>query len=96
MLTSWDLELGTHVNWPLHNKTCVAQENNDEACINKSITLFKSITMLCGNDIIIQNILHIQTECGEYSTKECQSHINIVMELNNVMSWISKLDINVC
>jgi hypothetical protein len=30
------------------------------------ITLFKSIIILCGTDIILWNISHIQTECGEY------------------------------
>ena len=39
-----------------------------------SITLFRSITMLCGTDNILWNILHIQTECGESSAKYCQSH----------------------
>ena len=30
------------------------------------ITLFRTVTMLCGTDNILQNILHILTECGEY------------------------------
>ena len=29
------------------------------------ITLFKSITMLCGVDGILQNIPHIHSECGD-------------------------------
>jgi hypothetical protein len=33
-----------------------------------SITLFKSITIFCGTDNILQNISHIETECEEYST----------------------------
>ena len=32
------------------------------------ITLLRSITTLCGIDIILQNIIHIQFVCGEYST----------------------------
>ena len=38
------------------------------------IILFRSITMFCGIDSILQNILHIQTKCEEYSTNYCQSH----------------------
>ena len=33
-----------------------------------NITLFSIVTMLCGTDNIIQNILHIHFEYGEYST----------------------------
>ena len=32
-----------------------------------AITLFSSITVLCGIDSILRNIPHIQIECGEYS-----------------------------
>ena len=38
------------------------------------ITLFRSMTMFCGIDIIMWNISHIQTKCGEYFAKYCQSH----------------------
>ena len=38
-----------------------------------NITLFRSITMLCGTDNIIWNILHIQFECGEFSIEYFQS-----------------------
>jgi hypothetical protein len=31
------------------------------------ITLFLSITMFCGIDIIIRNIPHIHSKCEEYS-----------------------------
>ena len=36
--------------------------------------LFKSITMLCGSDNILQNIPHIKIECDEYRAKYYQSH----------------------
>ena len=42
------------------------------------ITLFKSITMLCGTDNIIRNIPCIQIGCKEYSTKVCQSHVTML------------------
>ena len=38
--------------------------------------------MFGGTNNIIQNILHIQFECEEYSTA---FPLNIVMDLNNVM-----------
>ena len=31
--------------------------------------LFRAITMFCRADIIMQNIPHIQSECGEYSVR---------------------------
>ena len=33
------------------------------------IILFRFIIMLCGTDIILQNIPHIQSKCGEYFIK---------------------------
>ena len=41
--------------------------------------------MLCGTNIIPQNIFHIQPIYGKYYVEYCQSHKNIVMDLNNVM-----------
>jgi hypothetical protein len=35
------------------------------------ITLSRAIIMFCGTDRIIQNIFHIQSECEEYSIKNC-------------------------
>ena len=56
----------------IHNHTC--------------ITLFKSITMLCGIDNILWNILHIQIECGKYFAEYCQSHRRLLcIDLYNVM-----------
>ena len=46
-----------------------------------TITLLRSITMLCGTDSIPRNILHIQTECEKHSMSVPR---NIVMDLNNV------------
>ena len=43
------------------------------------ITLFKSITLFCGIDIILWNILHIWIECAVPQ--------NIVMDLNNFMEF---------
>ena len=37
------------------------------------ITLFRAIIMFCQTDNIIWNIPHIQSGCGEYSAKYCQS-----------------------
>ena len=37
-------------------------------CIYRDIILFGSITMVCGIDNILWNILHIQPECGENSS----------------------------
>ena len=58
---------------------------NDFQCPN-AITLFRFITMVCGTDNILQNILHIQFECGEYFAKYCQSHITLVQIW--MMSWL--------
>jgi hypothetical protein len=33
------------------------------------IALFKSLTMLCGTDNILQKISHVERECGKYSAK---------------------------
>ena len=41
--------------------------------------------MFCGTDIILYNILHIQYECEEYSTKYYQSHKTLCLDLNNVL-----------
>ena len=49
--------------------SCIFIDNH----VDKCITLFISKTMLCWTDIIIQNILHTQAVCEEYSTKYCQS-----------------------
>ena len=38
--------------------------------------------MLCGT---LRNIPHLHNECGEHSTKYCQSPQNTIMNLNNVM-----------
>jgi hypothetical protein len=49
------------------------------------ITLFRFITVLCGIDSTLPNILHIQTECEECFVEYCQSHRNDVMDMNNVV-----------
>ena len=41
--------------------------------------------MFYGIDINLQNILRIQTECGECSMKYCQFHVTLQWNLNNVM-----------
>jgi hypothetical protein len=47
-----------------------------ERCLSQqNITLFRSITMLCGTNSSLWNIPHVQFECGEYFAKYCQSHI---------------------
>ena len=56
----------------------VSQKEKDAL---RFITLFKSITMLCGTDHVLQNVPHIQTEYGEYNSVPR----NNVMDLNNVM-----------
>ena len=43
-----------------------------------AITLFRSIIMFYGTDIILQNILHIHIECRKYSMEYCQSHITLL------------------
>ena len=45
---------------------------------NMHITLFRSITMFCETDNILQNIPQMETKCGEYSAKYCQSHITLL------------------
>jgi hypothetical protein len=53
----------------------------DLLAIHHGITLFRAITVLCGTDSIMWNILHIHTECELYSAKDCQScRTLIVME----------------
>ena len=42
--------------------------------VSHCITLFRFITMFYGTDSISWNILHIRTECGEYSMKYYQPH----------------------
>lgn len=49
------------------------------------ITLFGSVTLLCGTDIILQNTFYIQIQCGDCSTEYCRS----LMDLNNVMKVLS-------
>ena len=53
------------------------------------MTLFTSITLLCGTNDISRNVIHIQTECGEYPWIFCgilSIPKNIVMDLSNVMT----------
>ena len=49
------------------------------------IALFRFIAMLCGIDITIGNILHIQPECEKYSKKILSVPHNNAIGLNNVM-----------
>ena len=43
--------------------------------------------MFCGANLqYYVEYSHIQTQCGEYFVEYCQSHINNVMDLNNVMN----------
>ena len=44
------------------------------AIISLHCTLFRSMTMLCGTNNIIQNIPHIQAECEKYFAEYCQSY----------------------
>jgi hypothetical protein len=37
----------------------------------QAITLFKSMTMLCGADNVVWNIPHVQFECEKYFVKYC-------------------------
>ena len=39
---------------------------------------FRFITMFCGTDNILHNILHVQYECGKYSMEYCWSHITLL------------------
>ena len=41
-------------------------------------TLFRSITVFCGTDMVLWNILHIQTKCGEHSVDNRHSHITLL------------------
>ena len=51
-------------------------DNRNNTCmVRKNITLFSSITVLSGTGGIMQNILHIQSECGECSVEYYQFHI---------------------
>ena len=55
-----------------------------------TITLFRSITVLCGTDNISQNIPHVQTGCEEYTKifyRILSVPQNIVMNLNNNMTF---------
>jgi hypothetical protein len=45
--------------------------------------------MLCGTGNILQNIPHIQFERGEYFPEYLPIPQNIVMDLNDVMFWIT-------
>jgi hypothetical protein len=49
------------------------------------ITLFGSITMLCGIDNIPQNIPHTRSKCGKYYVEYRRVPHNKVMDMNNVM-----------
>ena len=42
------------------------------------ITIFRSITLLCGTNSNPRNSFHIQIECEEYSIEYCQSHITLL------------------
>ena len=49
-------------------------------CWNLSLfmTLFKSITMFCGANIIPRDILHVQPEYEEYFVEYCQIHVTLL------------------
>ena len=53
------------------------------------ITLFISITMLCGSDNFSKNILHIHIECGENSMEYCQSQRTLLWIW--IMLWQEKV-----
>ena len=55
-----------------------------------SITLFRSITKLCGNDNIQSNIYCIQYECRKLFSGTLSVPHNIVMDLNNVPRCLEK------
>ena len=42
-----------------------------------NLTLFRSISVLCGTDDILHNIPHTETECEKHSTEYCQSQITL-------------------
>ena len=52
--------------------------------MNMFITLFRSITMLCGIDNILQNISSFSVNGGIFHIRLSVPH-NVVMDLNNVM-----------
>jgi hypothetical protein len=52
--------------------------NMFSACRIKHITLFRATTLFCRIDNIMWNILHIQTEYGEYYVEYCQSRITLL------------------
>ena len=61
------------------------------------ITLFESITMFCGTDIILGNNLRYfpRFECGKHPGTLCGILLvlhNIVMDLNDVMDGFISLD----
>ena len=43
------------------------------------ITLFISMRVLCGTDLILQKIRHIQTEYEEYTKQYCQAHRTLLI-----------------
>ena len=68
-----------HLKWPQVNQRGVVRANSSvksTKCSN--ITLFTSITMLCGTNNIPQKIPHIERERGKYSMEYCYSHITML------------------
>ena len=56
--------------------------------IFSNITLFRSITMLCGSNNILQNIPHIQNECWEYSTTSSEPKFQSNFDCNGKL-WFT-------
>ena len=52
--------------------------------VNIIITIFRSITTFCETENIMQNVTHIQSECGEHSAYILSVPHNIVIDVNNV------------
>jgi hypothetical protein len=55
---------------------------------NYNITLFTSITLFYETNNIPYDILHIQSECGEYPVKHCQSHRTLIWIW--IVLWIDR------
>ena len=54
----------------------------------QTITLLRSITMLCGIESSMQDILHIHTKCEEYYVEYYHSHIILLWIWNIVMTTL--------
>ena len=81
------IDLLQHGNFPIRYRMilkaslCVSFYVYEDKLLCKiefSLNSTRSITRFCWTSNILQNILHIQSECGEYSIEYCQSHITLL------------------